>query len=195
MTSLARMSVEEGAVPTKKYTRAEPFVSLWLCYDLLAAACGQKTRHEVHSKRSSFKAITHASQTWLKPQGCEQAEVVLRQAWVVVAKVLAGCTKSADKAAAAAVGLRYAADVGTSSMRGEAHACGSACPQGLSGDLLARVCVLLQILGCDDIDAIARTCIARSGITRWCLYQQRRFCWSEFASCWKMQLRVWMRGS
>ena len=72
---------------------------------------------------------------------------------MVVAKVLSECIKLPENAAAAAaaVGLRYAAEIGNASLRGNAHSCGLSCPQELTTGMLARVPALLQIMGCDKI--------------------------------------------
>ena len=92
-----------------------------------------------------------AATTWLKPQGVEQAEVLLRQVWQVVAKLTIDCIKQPDLAMSGAAGLRFVADVGLSSMRGQQHGCGAACPEQLRSEdftgVGARVSALLQMLG------------------------------------------------
>lgn len=79
ITRSARIDTKGNATPTQRYSRSVPYCSVFLCYDLLEAACGQKRRHELASKGSALKCLTDANQTWLKPQESEHAEVVLRQ--------------------------------------------------------------------------------------------------------------------
>ena len=139
----------EQAVPTQMYSRERAGLSNFLCYDLLGAACGQKLRREFASKQ--HKAIAHASRTWLKVQGSEIATVLLRHAWLVVAKLVAECIKQPQHCALAAAGLRYVADIAHASIKGKMHLCGTGLPAGLPDGVLARAFVLLQIVGCEDL--------------------------------------------
>ena len=74
--------------------------------------------------------------------------ILIRQVWLVVAKLIAECIQFPEHISSTVDGLKFAVVVISKMRAGEPHECGRAVPDTWPDGVLARVSVILQMMGC-----------------------------------------------